>query len=191
MLTQIQEKIKNTTPIKPWVTQGLLQSIRKRDKLHKIFLKTKNTEIKLNYFEQYKIHKNLLTKLLRKSKNNHFKDYFFTHKTNLSKVWKAIQQVTNTKTKENSSPRLLKHNRNNITQENEIAQLINDFYGSVAQKTKEKILPTTKHFIDILGQPNLNSIFLYPTTPMAIHKMIQNLADSKASGPYSIPPQNF
>ena len=92
--------VKNSISLKPWVTQGLLKSIRNRDKIHKTFLKAKNPEDKIAKFNKYKSHKNLLLKLLRTSKTNYYKNYFSTHKFNLSLVWKAVHQITNIKSKD-------------------------------------------------------------------------------------------
>lgn len=181
--------VKNSTSLKPWVTKGLLQSIKNRDKIHKKLLKAKKPEDKLTKFNQYKSHRNLLLKLLRISKNKYFKDYLSTHKSNLSLVWKAIHQITNTKSKDNLSPKLLIQNKKQITKDTEIAEYFIKFYGSIAEITKSKIPETNKSFQDYLQHPNGNSIFIMPTSPVAIFKLIQNLDDRKASGPNSIPPK--
>ena len=52
------------------------------------------------------------------------------------------------------------------------------------------IRPVDNMFADYLGTPNENSLFLSPTNPLEIGKVIQSLKANKAEGPYSIP-SNF
>ena len=47
--------------------------------------------------------------------------------------------------------------------------------------------PTYNHFSRFLGTPNPHSIFLAPTTPEEIAKVISSFSTSKSSGPNSIP----
>jgi len=98
-------------------------------------------------------------------------------------------EITNTKTKNNQSPQLLLHRNKQVKDDTEIAKIFNEFYGSIADKTKEKIPPTNKNFKDYLGNQNNNSIFLTPTTPLAINTLINETDEQKAYGPSSIPPK--
>ena len=175
---------------KPWVTFGLRQAMLNRDKYHSEYLKLKDdSPEKIPKFARYKRHRNFIIKLLRISKNKYIKEYFFRHKTNLSLIWKTINEITNTKTKDNSTPKLLIHNNTHVTKEEDIAELFNDFYGSIAEKTKAKIPPTNKVFTDFMGNPTNASIHLTPTTPMAVYKLIEKIDLKKASGPNSIDPK--
>eukprot|EP00111_Clytia_hemisphaerica_P014232 TCONS_00041923-protein len=130
-----QEKIDTHAPIKltnqkhasahkPWVTTGLLKSIKTKDFLYKKFLKSKQQALKSIKHQNYKTYKNLLVKLLRKSKNNYYKNYFETHKSNLKLVWKAINEVTNNKSKQDLSPKLVIHNNKKITNEKKLQILL-------------------------------------------------------------------
>ncbi|XP_066921410.1 uncharacterized protein [Clytia hemisphaerica] len=175
---------------KPWVTFGLRQAMLNRDKYHGEYLKLKDdSPEKIPKFARYKRHRNFIIKLLRISKNKYIKEYFFRHKTNLSLIWKTINEITNTKTKDSSSPKLLIHNNAHITKEEDIAELFNDFYGSIAEKTKAKIPQTNKIFTDFMGNPTNASIHLTPTTPMAVYKLIEKIDLKKVSGPNSIDPK--
>ena len=63
-LTKREVKLKS----KPWITKGILTSIKQRDKLYKKFIKAKDNALKINYHSQYKNMRNLIVQLIRNSK---------------------------------------------------------------------------------------------------------------------------
>ena len=63
------------TMSKPWITQGLLTSIKKRDQIHKLFIKSKDLQEKLILEKQFKKYRNLIVHLCRRSKKNYFSGY--------------------------------------------------------------------------------------------------------------------
>ena len=172
---------------KPWITQGLIKSIYSKNSLYRKFLKTKNPIQKNIKHQNFKTHRNLLVKLLKISKNNYYKEHFASHKSNLKLVWSAIKEVTNTKKVDNHYPNLLIHESNNISHQKDISNAFNNYFGSIAEDTKKDIPATHKTFSDFLGNQNINSFFLSPTSPLMISKHISQLDIKKASGPFSIP----
>lgn len=61
-------KFKKNMKIKPWITEGLVVSIKNRDKLKKRLSQHFSTELE----HEYKSYRNELNKLLKKSKNNFY-----------------------------------------------------------------------------------------------------------------------
>ena len=61
---------------KPWITLGILTSIKKRNILHNKFLRAKNDVNKNQLESRFKIYRNMLVTLMRTSKENHFKNLF-------------------------------------------------------------------------------------------------------------------
>ena len=68
-----------------------------------------------------------------------------------------------------------------------ISESFNNFFGSIAETTKQNIIDTNKHFSDYLNNPNNNSLFLKPTTENEIKGLISALDPQKATGPNSVP----
>ena len=68
-----------------------------------------------------------------------------------------------------------------------ISNSFNDFFGTIAAKTKSKIIHTNKSFTDYLTNPNNQSLFWVPTTTSEINSIIMSLNDNKTNGPASIP----
>lgn len=75
--TQKVKMKKVNEKIKPWITQGILISIKNKKKLHKRFLTEKNPTTKLQLHNQFKTYRNLITTLNRRSKCSYFKEYFY------------------------------------------------------------------------------------------------------------------
>ena len=78
-----------------------------------------------------------------------------------------------------------------------IANMFNEHFSSVGNKIKQKIPYQTGNFKDYLNRrdekgklfinTSNNSLFLSPTVPMEVEKIIDGLDMKKATGPNSIP----
>ena len=60
------------TKSKPWITQGIKNSIKRREKLYSKFIKSDNKEEKDNHLKEYKTLQNQIVEICRQSKNNHY-----------------------------------------------------------------------------------------------------------------------
>jgi hypothetical protein len=70
----------------PWITQGIVKSSRKKDKLYRKFLKTQNETNET----KYKLYRNKLTHVIRKTKKMYFEKKFQTCKSDIKKTWDTI-----------------------------------------------------------------------------------------------------
>ena len=82
------KKTKKSKP-KPWLTKGIITSIKIKRKLFKQFKQTKHQLI----YDSYKIYRDLLNKLIRKSKKNYYRDLFVKHANNIKKTWKELNKI--------------------------------------------------------------------------------------------------
>ena len=73
------------TKSKPWITKGILTLINKKYKIRNKSLKAKDQNRKEALNQEYKMYKNILTNITKKSKENYYKQYFKDNKTNLIK----------------------------------------------------------------------------------------------------------
>eukprot|EP00111_Clytia_hemisphaerica_P013078 TCONS_00038411-protein len=167
--------------------KGLSISIKNKDKMYKICMNTKDKDMKKQRFARFKKFKNNLTKLLRASKTLYYKNLFSSYGRNLRLIWKGIREITGGKSKSNDLPQVFIHNGKSIKTDDNIATSFNEYYSSIAEKTKSKIVPTDKHFAHFLQRPNAHSIFLNPTSPLEVLNIITKLNNNKSVGPESIP----
>ena len=84
---------------KPWITTGLQKSISVKNKFLTNFIKKKDPAKKAEFHLQYKNHRNLLSTLLKKSKENYYKKYFESNWNNAKIIWKGIKSIITLKKK--------------------------------------------------------------------------------------------
>ena len=172
---------------KPWITQGILTSIKKRDQIHKLFIKSKNTADKLTLATEFKKYRNLIVRLCRKSKKNYFLNYSHKHSKNVKKIWEGVKSIICTSPAQTCSPSSINVNDTLTSDPISIANAFNDYFSNVATNIKKKKSFSSKSYTDFLGQPNNNYFFISPTNKTEIISCISSLESNKGSGPVSIP----
>ena len=69
----------------------------------------------------------------------------------------------------------------------QIATEFNKYFTNVASSITKQIPRILKSPLDYLSNPNLQSIFISPSTPDEVSMLIKSLKPAKSSGPNSIP----
>ena len=174
------------TNFKPWITKGILTSIRKKYKIHSKFLKAKDQTRKEALNQEYKTYKNLLTNITKKSKENYYKQYFKDNKNNLIRVWKGIKEIILIKKTNKPHLNLLKIGEEYSTDSEKMPQHFNKFFGTIAKNLDKRIPKSKKKFSDYLKNQNLTPFLLSPVTEKKISNIIISLNARKATGPNSI-----
>ena len=150
-------------------------------------LKAKSYERKSELNERFKLVKKTLDKLLFKSKQNYYNNFFIEHKSNLVKTWDGIKSIINMGKTSDKLPQSMTVNKNITNDHLKICKAFNKFYGSIAEETKSKIIRTDKSFKDYLTNQNRHSFFFNAVTTEEIGIIIKSLDPRKATGPFSIP----
>ena len=73
---------------KPWITSGIQKSIYIKNKLLKKFINKKDPQSKAVFHEQYKTYRNLLSTLMKQSKQNYYTKYFENNWNDIKKLGK-------------------------------------------------------------------------------------------------------
>jgi len=115
-----------------WITIGILKSIKHRDNLLKDM---KSCNVSSNQYvvaqKTYKDYKSILQKVIRKSKELYYQEYFTKNKDNMSKTWRKIKDLTSKKTSDKINPHFI-INGSIKTDEKEIADNFNNYFLSIA-----------------------------------------------------------
>ena len=82
---------------KPWITSGIQKSIYIKNKLLKKFINKKDPQSKAIFHEQYKTYRNLLSTLMKQSKQNYYTKYFENNWNNIKNAWKEIKTIISIK----------------------------------------------------------------------------------------------
>ena len=123
---------------KPWITKGILKSIKVRDKLYKRYLSGNSKDI---YLQKYKQYRNLIVTLLRVSKRNYYHTFFETNKTNIKNTWNGIRELISLNKKQKTTvSKLTLNNKKVVRGSKSIAETFNTYFSSIGQSLdKSKI----------------------------------------------------
>ena len=81
---RLQTRKESKLSKKPWLTNGILKSIKTKQKLYKhIIIKTNRASQEWSYYKKYR---NKLTHLIETSKRNYFKSEITSCKSNQKKI---------------------------------------------------------------------------------------------------------
>ena len=129
----------------------------------------------------------MLSTLMKKSKKNYYNHYFKNNWDNIKNTWKGIKSILNINNTQSNIPKILVSNNTASAEPIEIVNIFNNFFTSIAAKTKESIKYSHKHFSNFLKNRSDDSFFLSPTDKYEIINIISSLDPMKSTGPNSIP----
>jgi len=177
---QVIKRNKYSTPYKPWITSGILLSIKTKDSLFKFVRKHPSNQVLLNEYKQYR---NKLTKILKVAKYNYFNDRLNNCQGNVKEIWKTLNFALN---KSHNSTELnciqIKENGENklIYDSKHIVDILNSHFLAPGRCTN-----TTHHNsnIDCILNKinNPKSIYLKPVTNSEIMNHINSLKSKTPS----------
>ena len=175
-LTQKQVELE----LKPWITKGILTSIRIKAKLFQTFKKSLNDAD----YSKFKYYRDMINSLLRKSKKQYFKNYFVKHANNIKKTWKGINNLLHKQGNTKVSDIFLNINGQLLTDQIVVADKMNKYFINVADNLAKDIPLSRNTYADFLKNPNPHSIFLTEIGPEEIAKIIKDLGINKAGDIY-------
>ncbi|MES9905973.1 MAG: reverse transcriptase family protein [Sedimenticola sp.] len=162
----------------PYVDSQSLNAIKEK---HKKWMKYKYCKSEVN-FTNYKEARNAATQSLRSSLYNYEKDLASKIKTDSKLFWKYVKSKSNTQT---SIGDLETKTGNKTSNDQEIAECLNDCFSSVFVKDREGANPNFE-----VKQPDHELVDI-DITEEKITKIINQLKPSKSAGPDNFHPRLF
>lgn len=162
--------------IKPWVTNGIITSIKTRDRMKRKLLKNNTLENKIA-FTQYR---NNLKVIILKRKHDYYKSKIHNCGTNLKKMYKVVNEATDSNNQTKDTNLDITCNNVKFDDKKDMANFCNDFFVSVGYNMFQKIKVPPAHVK--AGDLSPYSMFLRPTSRNEIIKHISSLKNSCAPG---------
>ena len=165
----------------PWVSPGLLTSIKHCKKLYRKHLKNQSNK---QTYEKYKRYNTELKRTKRAAMKQHYNSKCTEHKENTKKLWQTINQVirkTNNKTEVIESLRI---DNVHVTNGSRIVNEFGRYYSTIGKKLAQE-MPRPRRTIESYlrnVESNQKSIFLKPVTEVEIRKIICKLLPKHSSG---------
>ena len=124
----------------------------------------------------------MLTTILKQRKTNYYNHYFKSNWNSIKNTWKGIKSITTIK------EFLLRFSVDGATISNpmEMSDISNNYFSSIANKTKHNISFSHKFFSDFLKNKSSISFFISPSGKTEIANIISSLDFNKSVGPNSI-----
>ena len=162
----------------PWLTDGLRESIKHKNKLYRISLRRPYLQYKL----EYKRYHNKLNHLIRISEKKYFQSLFERYKQNSTKTWSIIRDLIWKSKSSNANSQFYDSNGNIITDPSVISDMFNSFFVNVGKTLARKIPPPRKNpeFFLEGDYPNSNCMQLFPSTDTEVLKILQCFKDGAA-----------
>ena len=148
---------------KPWITPAIPKSILIKNNLFQKYTRLSDPLIKQEVHFKYKCYRNLLSTILKESKQSYYGNFFQTNLNDIKNIWKGIRNLISLKQSPKSNIHLLSHNNETKTDPKNIANIFNDYFISIAEKAKTKIKFSNKSFTGFLYYSIDNSFFIKAT----------------------------
>ena len=162
---------------KPWLTKGILKSIKTKQKLYYSHFRSKNDES----VKYYKSFSNLLNHLKNKAKKEYYCNYFQKYKDNLKNTWKLIGSLIKRKSKGQMQPTAITRNGNKYTDESDIADQFNQHFVNVGPSLANLIQTTNDDPTKFINNSPLATFSLSPVSPNDVLSLFTQLKTNKAS----------
>lgn len=140
--TACQHKLKK---LSPWITNGILNSIKTRDKLfnkikkHKSYCALNNIPLNKDFIDSYKLYRNLTNTLIKKCKQNYYRNKISQTASSSKELWRTINEITGRKKIETSSIEILQDGEDKIQDPKQIADTMGKYFTNIGIDLKNKI----------------------------------------------------
>ena len=167
-----------------WITQGLLKSIRYRDKLYKkLRLSNPNTlhydTLKFNL----KTYNLILSKSIISAKQTYYESRFNRIGNDIRRTWKTINEILTKNQTKNKFPTVFNDDGSMIADRVNIANKFNVFFTNIGEKIAKGInYDGNKNYDNYLNKEIHSSFTLMNIDEAAINKIINNLPPKSSSG---------
>ena len=167
-----------------WITQGLLKSIRYRDKLYKQLRLSNPNSL---HYDTLKFNLKTYNLILRKSiisaKQIYYESRFNRIGNDIRRTWKTINEILTKNQTKNKFPKVFNDDGSMIADRENIANKFNVFFTNIGEKIAKGInYDGNKNYSHYLNKEIHSSFTLMNIDEAAINKIIYNLPPKSSSG---------
>ena len=156
----------------PWLTAGLKESIKRKNKLYRISIKH---PISYN-ITLYREYRNKLNTLIKTEEKNYYQSLILANKNNFKKTWGIIKQVINKSKCSKLSSEFL-HNGSILNDKKSIANAFNAYFVNIGPTLASKIPDLGINYRKFMPHQNNMSFFLSPVNDSEVKNIIAQLKD--------------
>ena len=127
---------------RPWINNSIQYHMKRRDNFLRSYTKLNNKESPeaQAILKDYKVVRNLVTKMKHDSKIEYYKKFFENNKKKMSSIWKGIRTIVNINSKSKRDIKIINNKGVKLTDPLKIAKLFNELYVNVGPTIDKKFL---------------------------------------------------
>ena len=168
---RIRKKYSNR---KPWLSDGLGNSIRNKNKLYHKYKKIPSVKNE----SSYKSFRNKLNHMLKIAEKKYHRDLIIYHKDNTRKSWSIIKNFISKHRKSNIQCKF-KLNNGTVTDDKKIiSESFNNFFINIGPTLAKSIPFIDKSLLNSMGDRILESLYLQPVTCEEINNILVSLKNT-------------
>ena len=162
---------------KPWLTRGVLISVKHKQKLYKSHFLSSDPD----KMREYKLYANALNRIKNKAKNDYYCQRFNFYQSDLKNTWKVIGTLVKRKYKGQNCPVRIVRNNKVFTNQSYIVEQFKQHFINVGPNLAKTIHSTDDDTCGLINHSPLHSLFLSPVPEELVANFFSCLNDKKSS----------
>ena len=162
----------------PWITQGIIvSSARKQKLLNKKLKSPSDANIKI-----YNTYLSMLSKIIRSAKYKYYKDKLFEYKNNMRMTWNTVNQILQRSRVRSELPSQFSIHGVETSDKVVISENFNKYFANIAVELNNKIPKVPTKANDSLNGNFPNSLFFDPVTAEELISVSNSFNNKSSSG---------
>jgi hypothetical protein len=167
-----------------WITQGILNSIRFRNKL---YAKLKKLDTSTSEYQNTKTnlqtYNRILKQNIRNAKKMYYHNCFNRFRSDITKTWNTIKEILNKHRNQNNIPDYFNINGQTVDNLSEIVNQFNRYFTNIGPALASEIIqPANKSYKDYLNTPVPQTFTFSNVNKDDVKKIINTLKNKSTSG---------
>ena len=180
----LKKKTRKNRIRKPWISNGILKSIKIKNRLYKQFIRHPEPSKE----KAYKNYRNKLVRLIRSAKKLYYDKKILENKTNIKQTFKYQNEIINRKKNKSKACSVFTHDNQDITDPLEIANRFCRYFSNIGPNlAKNTPASQTASPESYLTQQFSSTLFIDPVTENEVIEITNKFHPDKAAGYDKIP----
>jgi hypothetical protein len=172
-----------------WITNGIMKSLKFRDKLFRRLKNLKHNSVKYNTTKvNLHTYNTILNKTIRLAKNRYYTSQFNVYKGDSKKTWQVIKQLLNSNKHKKTFPNFFLIDNVHESNKTVIADRFNTFFANIGVQLSSQLHHNNVHnnFVSTLTNPTQHRFSFTDVTQDEVYKIISSFKPKLSSGPDGI-----
>ena len=176
-----KQVIKDSRKNHNWFDDELKKLLSNKEALFKKYMQIKSPETK----RQFTKARNLYFRKIQQKKQEHIKNKLESNKNDIKATWRTLNSLLGKKNIPECKS--LYTNTNKITDPQQLANLFNDHFSSIAYKYTSTLPKYENNYSEYLGNKIQETMYVWPTCPMEVKNILINSKPKLSAGFDEIP----